>query len=53
MGKTEKVIITEAAILRSRKRDSDDVIDQDMIGASKRNISEDLLSMVDGARFFA
>lgn len=51
--KRARAVIAKVALLESRKRKDIDLIDQDMVDIVERNGSGDILSMVEGATFFA
>ena len=51
--KRQKAVIAKAAILESRRRQAEALVDQDMVEIARRNSSPDMLSLVEGATFFA
>ena len=53
LDKRKKAALAKAALLEGRKRKADALIDQDMVEIVERNGRSDMLSMVEGARFFA
>ncbi len=51
--KRKKAIIAKAAVLANRKIKAQELIDQDMVEIIERNGSRDMLSLIEGATFFA